>query len=92
MNHSESDAQEDDILPEYDLTGKVGVRGKYSQSLKENGYTIKVNHADGTTSVRYVPPEGTVVLDPDVREYFPDEEAVNNALRTLIALVQRKTA
>jgi len=35
---------------------------------------------------------GSVVLDPDVRAYFPDEESVNNALRTLIALVHPKSA
>jgi hypothetical protein len=26
------------------------------------------------------------MLDPDVREYFPDAETVNKALRTLISL------
>jgi hypothetical protein len=31
--------------------------------------------------------EGTVLLQPDVREYFPDSESVNAALRSLIALM-----
>jgi chemotaxis receptor (MCP) glutamine deamidase CheD len=31
--------------------------------------------------------EGTVMLQPDVREYFPDSEAVNTALRSLITLM-----
>jgi hypothetical protein len=30
------------------------------------------------------------MLEPDVREYFPDSEAVNEALRGLIALIPRK--
>jgi hypothetical protein len=29
-------------------------------------------------------PEGAVMLDPHVRAYFPDAEAVNTALRGLI--------
>jgi hypothetical protein len=31
--------------------------------------------------------EGTVLLEPDVRKYFPDSDAVNSALRCLIPLV-----
>jgi hypothetical protein len=31
-----------------------------------------------------------VILEPDVREYFPDSQAVNKALRALIALVPPK--
>ena len=30
------------------------------------------------------------MLEPDVRQYFPDSEAVNHALRSLIALIPRK--
>ena len=32
--------------------------------------------------------EGTVLLQPDVRKYFPDSDAVNSALRSLIALME----
>jgi hypothetical protein len=31
--------------------------------------------------------DGAVMLQPDVREYFPDSEAVNSALRSLINLM-----
>ena len=31
-----------------------------------------------------------VILEPDVREYFPDSESVNNALRSLIMLIPQK--
>lgn len=79
---------DDDMLPEYDFSGRVGVRGKYYQRLRE-GYTIKIERADGTQIVQQITrPEGSVMLDPDVRAYFPDAEAVNTALRTLIHLVQ----
>src|SRR5215210_3419412 len=92
MSTKANDAEStDDVMrPEYDFAGRTGVRGKYYQKLRQ-GYTIKVQRADGTTVVQHVTrPEGTITLDPDVREYFPDAEAVNTALRTLIHLVPRK--
>jgi hypothetical protein len=79
---------EDDMQPEYDFSG--GVRGKYARTLRENGYTIRVYQADGTYSERRVLGEKTVVLEPDVWEYFQDSEAVNHALRTLISLVPER--
>lgn len=55
------------------------------------GYTIQIPREDGTTLVQHITrPDGTVLFDPDVREYFPDAEAVNNAHRTLIKLVPQK--
>jgi hypothetical protein len=33
---------------------------------------------------RYARGTNVVVLSPDVAEFFPDSEAVNNALRTLV--------
>ncbi len=77
-----------DIRPEYDFSG--GIRGKYAKTLKKNGYTIRVYHADGTYTEKRVLGEKTVVLEPDVWEYFQDSEAVNHALRTLIGLVLSK--
>ena len=77
----------DDMQPEYDLSGRVGVRGKYYQALRQ-GYTIKIERPDGTTLVQHiVRPEGTVLLDPDVRDFFPDAESVNATLRALIRLI-----
>jgi len=76
--------------PEYDFSGKTGVRGKYYQALRQ-GYTIKIEREDGTTLVQHiVRPEGTVTLDPDVQEYFQDSESVNQALRMLISIVPHK--
>lgn len=83
-------AQRDDgdMRAEYDFTG--GVRGKHDQAMQA-GYTITIHKADGTTVVKDVKPkEGAVILEPDVREYFPDSESVNTALRSLIRLIPAK--
>lgn len=81
----------DDMLPEYDFTGQKGVRGKYCQAYRR-GHTVKIGEKDGTVSVRYFTLEdGAVMLEQDVREYFPDSESVNAALRSLIALVPSKS-
>jgi len=83
---------DDGMLPEYDFSGKTGVRGKYYQALRQ-GYTIHITKTDGTTVVQHVTrPEGTVTLDPDVQVYFPDAESVNTALRSLIQLIPTKKA
>ena len=74
---------------EYDFTS--GVRGKHYQAM-QTGYTVTVHKEDGTTVVKDVQPEGAIVLEPDVREYFPDSESVNKTLRSLITLIpMRKT-
>jgi len=84
------DNEEDDMLPEYDFTGMKGVRGKYYQAYRQ-GHTVKIQQADGTVTTQYFTLEdGAVLLAPDVREYFPDSEAVNRALRGLITLVPAK--
>ena len=79
-----------EMLPEYDLRGKKGVRGKYYRAYRQ-GHTVRIYQDDGTVSVQHFTLEdGAVMLEPDVRQYFPDSEAVNHALRTLIALVPAK--
>ena len=85
------DMENDDMRPEYDFAGMTGgVRGKYYEDYHA-GHTVKIHQADGTTVVQvYKLEEGAVVLAPDVREYFPDSDAVNNALRALIALIPRE--
>jgi hypothetical protein len=77
-----------DMRAEYDFTG--GVRGKHYRAMQA-GYTITVHKADGTTVVKDVmPKEGAVILEPDIRTYFPDSESVNRALRCLIPLLPKK--
>ena len=80
--------EDNDMRPEYDFRG--GVRGRHSKAMQA-GYTITIQRADGTTIVKDVmPKEGAVVLDPDVRAYFPDSESVNRTLRCLIPLLPQK--
>jgi hypothetical protein len=81
---------QDDLRPEYDFAGVAGVRGKYYKALRK-GYTRAVHQKDGTKEITHVRPlEGSIVLDPDVQAYFPDADAVNRALRGLIALIPTK--
>ena len=80
--------EDNDMRTEYDFTG--GVRGKHYKAMQA-GYTITIHKADGTTVVKDVmPKEGAVVLEPDIRAYFPDSESVNRTLRCLIPLLPKK--
>jgi hypothetical protein len=80
--------RDDDLRSEYDF--RAGVRGKHHKAYGE-GHTVKIHKTNGTTVVQHVTlEEGAVLLDPDVSEYFPTSEAVNAALRSLIALVPKK--
>jgi hypothetical protein len=75
---------------EYDFAG--GTRGKHYRAMQA-GYTITIRQSDGTTVVKEMEPrKDAVVLEPDVREYFPDSESVNTALRSLIKLIPEKHA
>jgi len=79
---------ENDMRAEYDFSS--GARGKHCRAL-QNGYTITVHNADGTTTVKDVmPKENAILLEPDVQAHFPDSESVNEALRCLIPLLSRK--
>ena len=90
MKRKMSESTGADMLPEYNFDGKKGLRGKHSSAMRE-GYTVTVHQEDGTTQVQnFGPKENTVVLDSDVRDYFPTSESVNKALRALIALIPEK--
>jgi hypothetical protein len=89
-NNPASKAASAEMLPEYDFTGKKGVRGKYYQAYRR-GHTVRIHQEDGTVSVQYFTlQEGAVMLEPDVREYFPTSESVNQALRSLVSLIPKK--
>ncbi len=79
--------EDDDMLPEYDFSGKIGVRGKYYRAMQK-GYTVQIHNEDGTVTVQRFGP--TIRLDADVAEYFPDAESVNKTLRVLISLIPVK--
>lgn len=44
----------------------------------------------GKYAKRYVEGTNVVVIDPDVAEYFPDHDAVNEALRGLAAIIKKQ--
>ncbi len=76
--------KEDDpeMREEYDFS--KGVRGKHYEAFRA-GHTVRVRKADGTTvEQHFTMQDGAVMLDPDVKAHFPDSEAVNKALRSLI--------
>ncbi len=81
-----------DMLPDYNFSGKKGIRGKYYQAYR-NGHTVRVHKEDGTVMTYYFTLEdGAVMLEPDVRKFFPTSEDVNKVLRTLITLIPDKKA
>lgn len=82
---------EDSMRPEYDFSKMTGgVRGKYYRDYRK-GHKVVIHKTDGTAEVQYFKLEdGAVMLDADVRKYFPDSEAVNDALRCLIPIVHGK--
>lgn len=92
IKNNQIQPSEADMLPEYNFTGKKGVRGKYHRFYQQ-GHTVKVSQDDGSVATQYFALEdGAVMLEPDVREYFPSSESVNQALRSLIALKPGKPA
>ena len=80
----------DEMRAEYDFS--KAERGKFYRPL-DKGYTAHVTKSDGAVVVNhYMLAEGTVLLAPDVLEYFSDSESVNEALRSLIQLVDKLPA
>ncbi|MCX5809771.1 MAG: hypothetical protein NTX36_10445 [Proteobacteria bacterium] len=81
----------EDMRPEYDFsTMKGAVRGKYCKAYRE-GHKVVIHKEDGTDSVQYFKLEdGAIMLEPDVRKYFPTSDTVNKALRSLIEIIPAK--
>ena len=68
---------------EYDFSD--GVRGKHFKAYRE-GHTVEIRNQDGSIETRcFTQEEGAIMLDPDVKQHFPDSKSVNKALRSLIA-------
>jgi hypothetical protein len=71
---------------------------------KERGYTMKKMRKDpdmleeydfshgvrGKYAKRYAEGTNLVAIDPDVAEYFPDHDAVNESLRGLVAIMKKR--
>ena len=90
MKKKTSKPQSDEILPEYHLEGKKGVRGKYAKAMGK-GYSVRILKENGTVATQhFVPKEDAIFLEKDVKAYFPDSKSVNNALRTLIRQARKQ--
>ena len=90
MKNQPNPNPEPEMLPEYDFSGKKGVRGKYYQAYRQ-GHTVRVIQENGSATSQYFTLEdGAVLLAPDVRKYFPDSDSVNQALRGLIQLIPQE--
>jgi len=81
----------EDMKQEYDFSAmKGGVRGKYYEAYRK-GHKVVIHKEDGTDSVQYFKLEdGAVMLEPEIKKYFPDSAAVNKALRSLIEILPEK--
>jgi len=44
----------------------------------------------GKYAGRYSEGTNVVVIDPDIAEYFPDHDAVNDSLRSLVSIIKRR--
>ena len=44
----------------------------------------------GKYAKRYAEGANVVVIDPDIAEYFPDHESVNESLRSLVSIIKRQ--
>lgn len=90
MTMKSTERKKDEMRPEYEFS--KAERGKFYRPL-DKGYKVHVQKNDGTVVVNhYALAEGTVLLAPDVREYFSDSQSVNDALRSLIELMEKVSA
>ena len=55
--------------------------------LKEYDFTRGVR---GKYAKRYAQGTNVVVIDPDVAEYFPDHDSVNESLRGLVSIMKKR--
>jgi hypothetical protein len=55
--------------------------------LKEYDFSRGVR---GKYAKRYAQGSNVVVIDPDVAEYFPDHDSVNESLRSLVSLIKKR--
>jgi len=79
---------ESEVIRPVDFSG--GVRGKHCAAYRRS-HTVKVQQDDGTITVqKFVPDSDAVLIDRDVRDYFPDAASINNALRAIIGIMPQK--
>lgn len=78
-----------EMRSEYDFTG--GVRGKHHKVMQE-GYSVSVHKENGEVETQdfMLGKDDIIILEPDLRPYFPDSESVNRALRCLVPLLPKR--
>jgi len=67
------------------------VRGKYANRLRDKRSDFPVPLVRGKYANRLRESSNVIILKPEVAEAFPNEEAVNTALLSLIKLAQKTT-
>jgi len=73
----------DEMQQECDFS--KGVRGKHFRSYRA-GHAVRVATESGKIEEHHFSlQDGAVMLDPDLKQRFPDSESVNRALRSLVA-------
>ena len=61
-------------------------RALMTTDLEVTHDVVKIEKQDGSIEVHHFTlADGSVMLDPDVQQHFPNSESVNKALRSLIA-------
>lgn len=45
----------------------------------------------GKYAKKYAEGSNVVVIDPDIAEYFPDHDSVNESLRSLVAIIKKQS-
>ena len=79
----ETHDEESELRAEYDFS--QGVRGKHVKAYRQ-GHSVEITKRDGSVEIHsFTQEDGAIMLDPDVKQHFPDSESVNKALRSLIA-------
>src|SRR6266436_5318821 len=74
----------EEMLSEYDFSGKKGVRGRYYRAYSR-GETVRIHKTSCSLSVKYFTlEEGAVMLELDVKKHFPTSRSVNKDLRALM--------
>ena len=64
-------------------TQRDGLRAEYDLTTLKGGVR-------GKYAARFKAGTNLVLLSPDVAEYFPDDQSVNSALRSLVGIAKTK--
>ena len=83
---------------------RKGRKEKLKLVYREKGGIMKNNRNDpdmqkeydfskgvrGKYAEKYAEGANVVVIEPDIAKYFPDQEAVNDALRSIVDIIEKR--